>query len=176
MIVYPGKQWQTPTFKFTLIPQAPEALALPPPFSQAGLVAVLLITISDLLHSSRHSDQATISPWDPVTFFIRLVRKTWFDKEAGNNHEASCRWPAFPDLAGHFHRPRLFHFLTRQQAPSFSPFQTAHNPRFSACFLVCRSGIFSCSTGRIGTDASGPGQCNSLPTASWRSSELGQRS
>jgi len=48
-MVYPAKQWQTPIFKFILIPQAPEALALPPPFNQAGLVGVLLITASDLL-------------------------------------------------------------------------------------------------------------------------------
>lgn len=30
--------------------------------------------------------------------------------EADSGHEASWRWPAFPDLAGHFHR--LFSFIS----------------------------------------------------------------
>ena len=77
VIVYPGKQWQTLIFKFTLIPQAPEALALPPPLNQAGLVGVLLITVSDLLTPRGTQNQATISPGDPITFFIRSVREVF---------------------------------------------------------------------------------------------------
>ena len=46
-MVYPGEQWQTPIFKFTLIPQVPEAIALPPLLDRAGLVVALLIMISD---------------------------------------------------------------------------------------------------------------------------------
>jgi len=46
-------------------------------------------------------------------------------EEAGSSHEASPGLPLFPDLAGHFRRPCLFHFLPRDRAHSF-PCRSRH--------------------------------------------------
>jgi hypothetical protein len=48
--------------------------------------------------------------------------------EADSSHEASCRWPAFPDLAGHFHRPCFVSFLEKETGSLISSLRRPTTP------------------------------------------------
>lgn len=150
MMVYPDKQWQTVTYKFTLIPQAPEASPTPL-LAQADFVAALLITISDLL-SVLEAFRIR-----PLSLLGTPSRFPSVSPEGAHQGLARRLAPVMKHRGGgpHFRTSRdIFtghaYFISRE-GNRFTHFRLSEPP-FPSILSGVDPGIFSCLTDGVGTN------------------------